>query len=250
MGDWSPMTVVSLLKYHGLGNDFLISLHPAGLPGGDELDADFVTTVCDRHRGVGADGVIVARPPSARQPAAPQSGDGSDAHAPPPVRMELRNADGSGAETSGNGLACLGLALVDAGVALSRTVVIETVVGMRTVTVGPRSGACSEVRAEMGRLRVRPQPVDAALRAGWPSFAVDAGNPTSSSSSPHSTASTSQGWGSGSRQPGPADRTSSSSRPALTVASISSRSSAEPASLRRAEAGAARRPPPPGLSAW
>jgi len=171
------MTVVSLLKYHGLGNDFLISLHPAGLPGGDELDADFVTTVCDRHRGVGADGVIVARPPSARQPAAPQSGDGSDAHAPPPVRMELRNADGSGAETSGNGLACLGLALVDAGVALSRTVVIETVVGMRTVTVGPRSGACSEVRAEMGRLRVRPQPVDAALRAGWPSFAVDAGNP-------------------------------------------------------------------------
>jgi diaminopimelate epimerase len=181
------MTVVSLLKYHGLGNDFLISLHPAGLPGGDELDAEFVTTVCNRHRGVGADGVIVARPPAL------QSAGGSDANwnddstggrppgegtvAPPTVRMELRNADGGLAETSGNGLACLALALVDSGMAVSRTVVIETLAGNRTVSVGPRAGACSDVRAEMGRLRITPQPVDAALGERWASFSVEAGNP-------------------------------------------------------------------------
>lgn len=189
MGDWGAMTVVSLLKYHGLGNDFLISLHPAGLPGGDELDAEFVATVCNRHRGVGADGVIVARPPTVRSAGEADTrgaGDGNDgrspgdeagAKEPATVRMELRNADGSRAETSGNGLACLGLALVDSGVASSRTLVIETEAGLRRITVGPRSGACSEVRAQMGRLRVRPQPVDAALRAGWASFFVDVGNP-------------------------------------------------------------------------
>ncbi len=144
MGDWPAMTVVSLLKYHGLGNDFLISVHPAGLPGGEDLDPAFVISVCDRHRGIGADGVIVARPPT------PSAADRPGSRAAATVRMELRNADGGRAETSGNGLACLGLALVDSGVARSRTVVVETMAGLRTVTVGPRSGACSEVSRRDG----------------------------------------------------------------------------------------------------
>jgi diaminopimelate epimerase len=58
-----------------------------------------VRAVCDRHKGIGADGVIRVSAPS----------QGAE------VGMELYNADGSRAETSGNGLRCLAQAVVDAG---------------------------------------------------------------------------------------------------------------------------------------
>ena len=109
-----------LTKHHGLGNDFLVLLDPdASHP----LDADVARALCDRHRGVGADGLI-------RATAAPGSGA--------PTRMELRNADGSRAEMSGNGIRCLAQALLLADPALGPTIPIATDAGLRTVTVHDR----------------------------------------------------------------------------------------------------------------
>jgi len=79
-----------LSKHHGLGNDFLVALVDS-LP----LDAaHLASALCDRRRGIGADGLIfgVERP------------DGG-------VAMRLLNADGSPAEISGNGLRCLAQAV-------------------------------------------------------------------------------------------------------------------------------------------
>ncbi len=154
------MTTVSLLKYHGLGNDFLIALDPAVL-----LDADAVRQLCDRHRGIGADGLIVAR----------LATEGAD------VAMELTNADGSPAETSGNGLRCFALALVDSGTVKpeARTVSIETDGGVVTADILSRTSEhCAEIRVSMGLATVgpsvRPAPL---LGSSYEARDVDVGNP-------------------------------------------------------------------------
>jgi len=166
MGDWFTVTVVSLFKYQALGNDFLVALDPAGLPGNDELDKDFVSAVCDRHRGIGADGIMVVRPV---RPAAGRR---------PDVTMELRNADGSRAETSGNGLRCLALALLDARALPGPDVLVATDAGPRLVTVLDRlDSATANVRTEMGQLTVGPARPAPWLAGQWQARRVDAGNP-------------------------------------------------------------------------
>src|SRR3954449_12152949 len=85
------MTGITLSKHHGLGNDFLVAFHPA-LPEA-EL-ANLARVVCDRHTGIGADGLLV--------------GESDAEHT---ARMVLYNADGSRAEMSGNGIRCFAQAL-------------------------------------------------------------------------------------------------------------------------------------------
>src|SRR5262245_21835303 len=83
-----------LTKHHGLANDFLVLLDPDASP---PLDPALARALCARHTGIGADGIIRAVPAT----------DGGPAR----VVMELRNADGSRAEMSGNGIRCLAQAL-------------------------------------------------------------------------------------------------------------------------------------------
>jgi diaminopimelate epimerase len=161
--DSDVVTTVAMFKYHGLGNDFLVSLDPSTLPGGDELDADFARRLCDRHRGFGADGFIVARAPRA----------GGD------VAMELRNADGGRAEVSGNGLRCLALALFDGDLLADRSVTVETDAGSRRCVVGDRGpGGCAGVRVEMGDVTIDAEvSPPSGLGDGWRAFRADTGNP-------------------------------------------------------------------------
>ena len=81
------------LKYEGLGNDFVL-LEEAEL-GGVPLTPAEAVAICDRHLGVGADGVLVIE----REPWA----------------MRVHNADGSMAQMCGNGLRCVALHLQGAG---------------------------------------------------------------------------------------------------------------------------------------
>lgn len=83
------MTTLTLTKHHGLGNDFLVVFHPAIA----DLAA-LARRLCDRRRGIGADGLLV--------------GDSEPGYA---ARMVLYNADGSRAEMSGNGIRCFAQAL-------------------------------------------------------------------------------------------------------------------------------------------
>jgi diaminopimelate epimerase len=81
---------LELTKHHGLGNDFLVALSP---PPGDL--AALARWLCDRRRGIGADGMLVV----------------SDS-AGYTARMTLYNADGSIGAMSGNGIRCFAHAIV------------------------------------------------------------------------------------------------------------------------------------------
>lgn len=74
-------------KYHGAGNDFLIA---DGRDENIDLTAQQIASVCDRHTGVGADGVMVL-----------ESDPEQD------FRMRYYNSDGSGGMMCGNGGRCI-----------------------------------------------------------------------------------------------------------------------------------------------
>jgi diaminopimelate epimerase len=148
-----------LTKHQALGNDFLVLLDPAGIR---PIHPDEARELCDRHRGIGADGVLRAT----------TGANGADA------TMELFNSDGSHAEMSGNGIRCLAQALLQAGLADPPRVVIDTDAGRKIVTVEARSAPRSHVLSvDMGAVVLgeeEPEWVgDEVLRA----VRVDAGNP-------------------------------------------------------------------------
>ena len=137
--------MIRLEKYHGLGNDFLVLLD---LGDRRPVDPGEVRSLCDRHRGVGADGLIRVTPGPA----------GTD------CSMELYNADGSRAEMSGNGIRCLAMAMVEAGLS-GPHLVVHTDAGDRAVTVDDDGWAT----VDMGRAKIDAKDVGVAF--------VDMGNP-------------------------------------------------------------------------
>ncbi len=148
-----------LSKHHGLGNDFLVLLDAAGTAG---VTPALARALCHRRRGIGADGLLWATAGTG----------GTD------VTMQLRNADGSGAEMSGNGIACLAQAVVLAGWAPLERVVVGTDAGIRVVAGGPGPGPRSHrMRVDMGAAVIgapRPDCVDGDIRAA---LEVHMGNP-------------------------------------------------------------------------
>ncbi len=81
------MAKLSFVKMNGAGNDFVLLDNRAGTL---QLDRAAIARLCDRHRGVGADGVLMLEP-------AQESAD---------HRMRYYNADGGEAEMCGNGARC------------------------------------------------------------------------------------------------------------------------------------------------
>jgi len=145
--------LLRLSKHEGAGNDFLVLLDPE-----DELrlsDAE-VRSLCDRHRGVGADGVIRVGPGNGRAD----------------LSMELHNADGGIAETSGNGLRCLAQAAVDADLVSPPSFTVATGAGDYEATESPGSARAT---IDMGAVRlVGPAATDP---SGRPTQRADTGNP-------------------------------------------------------------------------
>jgi diaminopimelate epimerase len=148
------MTTLSLTKHHGLGNDFLVLLD---LGAATPIDAAMARALCDRHRGVGADGLIRAT--------RAESGGAT-------LTFELRNADGSPAEMSGNGVRCLAQAALDAGLVVAdQPFVVDTPAGPREVTVT----AAGWATVGMGRATIDG---DAdRCNVGHGQLRVDMGNP-------------------------------------------------------------------------
>jgi len=189
---------VIVRKLHGWGNDFLVALD-ADQPDGP-LDASLMQALapqlCDRRRGLGADGLIhgamptpgggMSTPDPNRAPEgaaeAAEAAGGSGARGPDVV-MALFNAGGGRAEMSGNGIRCLAHAVALSGGQWRDEVVIDTDVGRRVLvlrrpglsaTDGPvarpdgTSGvnftgsavpALVEVSVPMGLVTAGPQPV-------------------------------------------------------------------------------------------
>lgn len=129
--------VLAFRKLEGLGNDFaLLDERDHAEPA---LPVAARRALCDRHRGVGADGVLTVLAPR---------GAGAVA------RMHLTNADGSVAEMCGNGLRCVSLFLCQVGVVRpGEAHVVDTDAGPRGATVlevPPTASGEARVRVDMG----------------------------------------------------------------------------------------------------
>jgi len=125
------MPSIPFLKAQACGNDFILI---EGLHAPQDLAA-FTRAICDRHYGLGADGVEWLFPD-------PQAD----------VRARLLNADGSDAEISGNGTRCVAAYLAgERGGSVFR---IRTSAGLRTCTLTARAGQRFEFDTEMGEPQV------------------------------------------------------------------------------------------------
>jgi diaminopimelate epimerase len=142
-------------KWHGLGNDFV-------LVDGPLMDPDRARRVCDRRRGVGADGVVTLLPP--RTPGAVAT-------------MHIYNSDGSVAEMCGNAIRCVARHLAERR-GLAGELRIDTDAGTRTCTLHRgEGGEVAAVSVEMGAARVSP---DEEFRVGGETLRaarVSMGNP-------------------------------------------------------------------------
>jgi diaminopimelate epimerase len=148
---------LQLTKHHGAGNDFLVVVD---IEDRHRMAPELVRALCHRRFGIGADGVI--RILTGRQ--------GSD------LSMDLRNADGSEAEMSGNGIRCLAQAAVDAGLVAPPDFSVWTLGGIRTVEyrTGDTVGA-GEASVDMGKAELGPD--QAQQFADRRARTVDMGNP-------------------------------------------------------------------------
>ena len=136
-------------KMHGIGNDFVVV---------DARDTDrdwqkLAVPLCDRHFGIGADGLILVLP-----------SDKAD------LRMRMYNPDGSESEQCGNGLRCFVKYALDRDIvsAPEGGLSIETLAGVLPAQATAVNGRVTSVRVGMRRPRFEPQQIPVAVEAEPP----------------------------------------------------------------------------------
>jgi diaminopimelate epimerase len=136
---------VKFVKAHGAANDFII-VGEADLP---EAWPDWARRVCDRNRGIGADGVLVVAIDAAQVRA----------------RMRLLNPDGTDGDISGNGVRCVAAWAFAEGLLPSEHTVAPPP-GDRPVRVTRRGARSFEVETNLGIPRLAARDVPTLLPAG------------------------------------------------------------------------------------
>jgi diaminopimelate epimerase len=147
---------VQFFKYEGLGNDFIV----VDAPDERHVSPDQARALCDRHFGIGADGVLLVLP----------ARDANDA------RMRVINSDGSIPENCGNGIRCVALH-VARGRGIARGVVrVDTDSGPSACTIDDEAGK-GIVTVDMGVMRVMGERTVHVDGRPITVTAADAGNP-------------------------------------------------------------------------
>jgi diaminopimelate epimerase len=134
-------------KMQGAGNDFVV-VRTAD----EERDWSVLAArICDRHKGVGADGLLLLLP-----------SDKAD------FRMRVINADGSESAVCGNGLRCLVRLYLDESETRTANgkVVVETPAGLRTAVLRRGAGGAAEIQVAMGVPRIGHDGVEARMASG------------------------------------------------------------------------------------
>ncbi len=137
-------------KLHGLGNDFLLARAREGGP--PTPLSELARRICDRRRGVGADGIVFYQP---------TVGD-RDAD----FSALIFNADGSRAEMSGNGVRCLAAFLDRSAQHRPGSVRVRTVSGIKTLALQKREGNVYTFESDMGIPVVDPRRIPWRAAAG------------------------------------------------------------------------------------
>jgi diaminopimelate epimerase len=128
--------MIEFVKTQALGNDFILVDRAAAAGKDDRQLAEIAPQICNRHFGVGADGLIFWQ----------QEGDVFD--------LRIFNSDGSEAECSGNGLRCAAAYLIESGRWPHAQIQLQTVSGVYTLR---RVG--NEYEADMGVPGLRPEQI-------------------------------------------------------------------------------------------
>lgn len=117
-------------KMHGIGNDYIY------INGFEEHIANpeqLAVAISDRHFGVGGDGLVLIMPSQVAD-----------------ARMRMFNSDGSEAEMCGNAIRCVGKFLYDHRIVEKETLTIETLAGIKQLTLKLKQGVVDTVKVDMG----------------------------------------------------------------------------------------------------
>lgn len=124
---------VNFIKMHGIGNDFIIiDFYSKALPEGLNF-GQVSKKFCDRHFGIGADGLMLILPS--------QEYD---------LGMKIFNSDGSEAQMCGNGIRCFAKYVYENDVLKERQMSVETLGGIKELTLHVESGNVRSIRVDMG----------------------------------------------------------------------------------------------------
>jgi len=144
-------------KMQGLGNDYVYldctKRTPDNLP-------NLAVKLSDRHFGVGADGLICILPSSLAD-----------------FRMRIFNADGSEGEMCGNGVRCVGKFVYEKGLIGRDTVTVETLAGIRELSLKRERGVVVSVTVDMGVPRPGLQRILHILGKNYLTYPISMGNP-------------------------------------------------------------------------
>lgn len=115
---------------HGLGNDYVfingIQFCPNNL-------SDLAIKISDRHKGIGSDGLVVILGSSVAD-----------------FKMRMFNADGSEGEMCGNASRCIGKYVYEKGLTHKKHITLETLAGVRTLTLDVEDNQVKDVTVDMG----------------------------------------------------------------------------------------------------
>lgn len=136
------MKTFPFIKMHGLGNDYVyIDCFPkttAQFIAKTDLAA-LARRVSDRHFGIGSDGLVLIMPSKEAD-----------------AKMRIFNADGSEAQMCGNAIRCVGKYLFESGLCCNTRVFIETLVGLRTLSLEIKGKEVHSVTVNMSVPLVQP----------------------------------------------------------------------------------------------
>ncbi|HUG05149.1 MAG TPA: diaminopimelate epimerase [Candidatus Limnocylindria bacterium] len=121
------------VRSHGLGNDYIV-IDPAKVP--FAITPEAVRLICDRHLGVGSDGVLLV-----------SRGDGAD------FGLRIFNPDGSEAEKSGNGARIYAKFLREHGYTSKDRFTLHTRGGVVTCALEHENGRVAQITVDMGKAR-------------------------------------------------------------------------------------------------
>jgi diaminopimelate epimerase len=139
---------MNFTKLQGAGNDFVLVETAEIVRNWSQL----AVSICNRHFGVGADGLILLMP-----------SDVAD------YKMRIFNADGSEAEACGNGLRCLVRYVFERGPAANqgtKELLIETVAGLRKAKITEVSGRPAEIRVSLGIPKFEAKDIPVVIEEG------------------------------------------------------------------------------------
>ncbi len=131
-------------KVQGTGNDFVLIE-----PDGKEKDwSKLAVAVCDRHFGIGGDGLLLVLPSTRAD-----------------VKMRMFNPDGSEAEACGNGLRCVVRYAVEKQMAKGGDITVDTIAGVRRARVIKERGKTPQIQVTMGKPAFKADQIPVAIKS-------------------------------------------------------------------------------------